>query len=80
MSVPDVRRVVAELFDRSSGTYDSVGVESFAVIARQLLADVGVVLGEHVLDVGCGRGAVLFAAAEQVGETGRLSVSTLRRA
>jgi ubiquinone/menaquinone biosynthesis C-methylase UbiE len=69
----DVRQAVAELFDRSSETYDSVGVESFVVIARQLLADVGLVRGERVLDVGCGRGAVLFAAAEQVGETGSVT-------
>ncbi len=73
MSVPDVRQAVAGLFDRSSETYDSVGVESFTVIARQLLADVGLVRGERVLDVGCGRGAVLFAAAEQVGETGSVT-------
>lgn len=71
--MPDVRQAVAELFDRSSETYDSVGVESFFVIARHLLADVGLVRGEHVLDVGCGRGAVLFAAAEQVGETGSVT-------
>jgi len=73
MSEPDARQAVAELFDRSSETYDSVGVESFALIARQLLADVGLVRGERVLDVGCGRGAVLFAAAEQVGETGSVT-------
>lgn len=73
MSVPDVRQAVAELFDRSAQTYDSVGVESFTVIARQLLADVGLVRGERVLDVGCGRGAVLFAAAAQVGETGSVT-------
>src|SRR5882724_8436088 len=73
MSAPDVRQAVAELFDRSSETYDSVGVESFTVIARQLLADVGLVRGERVLDVGCGRGAVLFAAAEQVGEAGSVT-------
>jgi SAM-dependent methyltransferase len=70
MSVPDVRRVVAGLFDRSSESYDAVGVGSFGVIARQLLGDVGLVPGERVLDVGCGRGAVLFAAAEQVGAGG----------
>lgn len=73
MSAPDARQAVAELFDRSSETYDSVGVESFSVIARQLLADVGLVGGERVLDVGCGRGAVLFAAAEQVGEAGSVT-------
>src|SRR5882724_11022730 len=73
MSVPDARQAVAELFDRSSATYDSVGVESFTVIARQLLADVRLGRGERVLDVGCGRGAVLFAAAEQVGETGSVT-------
>ena len=73
MGVADFRQAVAELFDRTSETYDSVGVESFTVIARHLLADVGLVRGERVLDVGCGRGAVLFPAAEQVGETGSVT-------
>jgi ubiquinone/menaquinone biosynthesis C-methylase UbiE len=73
MNAPDVRQAVAQLFDRTSETYDSVGVASFAVIARQLLADIGLVRGERVLDVGCGRGAVLFAAAELVGETGSVT-------
>ncbi|WP_020667384.1 class I SAM-dependent methyltransferase [Amycolatopsis nigrescens] len=71
--LPDLRQAVAALFDRSSETYDAVDVEFFPVFARQLLADVRLVPGERVLDVGCGRGAVLFAAAEQVGAEGTVT-------
>jgi ubiquinone/menaquinone biosynthesis C-methylase UbiE len=66
----DVRQAVADMFTRSAETYDAVGVDFFPVFARQLLADIGLRPGERVLDVGCGRGAVLFPAAEQVGEQG----------
>ncbi|MFE0027064.1 class I SAM-dependent methyltransferase [Amycolatopsis sp. NPDC059021] len=73
MSETDLRESVAGLFDRSSETYDAVGVEFFPVFARQLLEDVGLKPGEQVLDVGCGRGAVLFPAAERVGAQGRVT-------
>ncbi|MFD9891713.1 class I SAM-dependent methyltransferase [Amycolatopsis sp. NPDC059027] len=73
MSETDLRESVAGLFDRSSETYDAVGVEFFPVFARQLLEDVDLRPGEHVLDVGCGRGAVLFPAAERVGPQGRVT-------
>jgi len=69
----DFRTAVAGLFDRSSETYDSVGVDFFPVFARHLLADVELHRGEQVLDVGCGRGAVLFAAADVVGEEGSVT-------
>jgi ubiquinone/menaquinone biosynthesis C-methylase UbiE len=67
----DERQAVADLFTRSSEeTYDAVGVDFFPVFAKNLLADVGLTPGSRVLDVGCGRGAVLFPAAEQVGAQG----------
>jgi ubiquinone/menaquinone biosynthesis C-methylase UbiE len=65
-----VRQAIAGVFDRSSETYDAVGVAFFTTFAHQLLADVKLAPGERVLDVGCGRGAVLFPAAERVGESG----------
>jgi ubiquinone/menaquinone biosynthesis C-methylase UbiE len=58
------------LFDRTSETYDALGVEFFTAFAHDLLAEVKLAPGERVLDVGCGRGAVLFPAAEQVGDGG----------
>ncbi|GAA2787837.1 hypothetical protein GCM10010470_22900 [Saccharopolyspora taberi] len=66
----DARRDIARLFDRTAETYDALGIEFFAAFARDLLAQVAPVPGERVLDVGCGRGAVLFQAAELVGDSG----------
>src|SRR5829696_7863305 len=39
-------------------------------VGRALVELTGVRPGDDVLDVGCGRGAVLFAAAEATGQTG----------
>jgi ubiquinone/menaquinone biosynthesis C-methylase UbiE len=51
---------VAALFDRVADTYDTVGVEWFGPIGRGLVAELGPTAGERALDIGCGRGAVLF--------------------
>lgn len=66
----DMRQAIASLFSRAAETYDGVGVDFFSVFGRQLVADAGVGIGERVLDIGTGRGAVLFPAAEAVGPTG----------
>ncbi|MBC6449608.1 class I SAM-dependent methyltransferase [Actinokineospora xionganensis] len=67
---PDVASGIADVFDRTADTYDAVGVDFFGVFARLLLDDVGPLTGDRVLDIGCGRGAVLFPAADRVGPTG----------
>lgn len=61
---------LVDAFDRASADYDNVGVDFFAPIGEALLTAVGPAPGEHLLDVGCGRGAVLFPAADAVGESG----------
>ncbi len=66
-------RAVAAVFDRSAQTYDSVGVAWFTPIARRLVQELAPAAGERVLDVGCGRGAVLFALAEVVGASGHVT-------
>lgn len=65
-----MRRAIVGIFDRSAETYDAVGVSFFTTFARQLLADIKLAPGERVLDIGCGRGAVLFPAADRVGASG----------
>jgi ubiquinone/menaquinone biosynthesis C-methylase UbiE len=73
MSAPtpdEVKARIAALFDRSSETYDQVGVEYFSAFGRRLVSLAELRPGEHVLDLGSGRGAVTFAAAEAVGPEG----------
>ena len=60
----DQRAAVQQVFDGAADTYDAVGVSMFQPIAEQLVADLSPRSGERALDVGCGRGAVLFRLAE----------------
>ncbi len=60
----------AGVFHRVADTYDAVGVPWFGPIAAHLVAELDVRPGERVLDVGCGRGAVLTRVAEAVGPEG----------
>lgn len=63
---------VAAVFDRGADVYDQLGVDFFTPAARDLVDRAGVGAGERVLDVGTGRGAVLFAAAAAVGDSGHV--------
>jgi ubiquinone/menaquinone biosynthesis C-methylase UbiE len=63
---------VAGVFDRSSATYDRVGPRLFTYFGRGLVEFSGVRVGARVLDVACGRGAVLKAASDGVGERGEV--------
>jgi ubiquinone/menaquinone biosynthesis C-methylase UbiE len=61
------------VFNLVAETYDAVaGVDFFSTFGRDLVAAVGPRPGERVLDIGCGRGAVLWPAAEAVGPTGHV--------
>jgi ubiquinone/menaquinone biosynthesis C-methylase UbiE len=69
----DQQARVAGLFDRLASTYDSLGVGFFRPIAAGLLAEVAPSPGERALDIGCGRGAVLFSLADAVGPAGSVT-------
>jgi ubiquinone/menaquinone biosynthesis C-methylase UbiE len=59
-------------FDRLAPAYDATGPGCFAHFGRRLVEVVGIEPGNFVLDVATGRGAVLFAAQERAGPTGRV--------
>jgi SAM-dependent methyltransferase len=67
-----VKRLRAGVFGRGARDYDRVGTPIFGRLGRRLVELAAVQAGDHVLDVATGRGAVLFAAAELVGERGRV--------
>lgn len=59
-------------FDTVAETYDQNGVEYFRPVAHRLVELAELRPGEYVLDIGCGRGAALFAAADAVAPTGQV--------
>lgn len=61
---------VRSLFEELSATYDTSGIDFFDQIARALIRHARLRKGAVVLDVGCGAGAALIAAAEAVGARG----------
>ncbi|MEY9872317.1 ubiquinone/menaquinone biosynthesis C-methylase UbiE [Streptacidiphilus sp. MAP12-33] len=64
---------IAEGFDlvaETYGTADEADAAFFRSNGVRLVQHAGVRPGDRVLDLGCGRGAVLFAAAEAVGPDG----------
>jgi len=67
-----VRADVASFWDELSDAYDPEGVEFFRPIARRLVELAEITPGSQVLDVGCGRGAVVIATADVVGPAGRV--------
>ncbi|WP_225850095.1 class I SAM-dependent methyltransferase [Streptomyces sp. HPF1205] len=64
---------VADAFERAADTYDLTGVRFYGPLGRRLVAAAGLTPGMRVLDVGCGRGACTFPAAEAVGEDGSVT-------
>jgi ubiquinone/menaquinone biosynthesis C-methylase UbiE len=57
------------VFTRSASSYEQI--RYFPIFGQWLVDTAHIPPGAHVLDVACGRGAVLFPAAEQVGPSGK---------
>lgn len=66
------KRFRAGVFGRAAATYDQVGAPLAALFGQRLVEIAGMGEGDRVLDVACGRGAVLVPAAETVGSGGRV--------
>lgn len=62
-----------DVFSSQAESYDGNGVTFFRPLAAKLLDTAEVGAGQRVLDVGTGRGAVLFPAAELVGRQGKVT-------
>jgi O-methyltransferase / aklanonic acid methyltransferase len=64
------KATVTAAFNDAAASYDQLGVEFFTPLGRRLVEIARPGPGERVLDIGCGRGAALFPAAELVGPSG----------
>ncbi|MBM4431685.1 MAG: methyltransferase domain-containing protein [Chloroflexi bacterium] len=66
------KEYVSQTFNRAAPSYDRVGPRFFSYFGDRLVELAGVWDGASVLDVGCGRGAILFPAAAKVGASGEV--------
>lgn len=68
----DKKRDMKALFNRTAPVYGRTGPNVFAHFGERLVELAGIAPGSTVLDVGTGRGAVLFPAARRAGLQGRV--------
>ncbi len=67
------KQAIAGLFSRAAETYDRIGQRYFSDFGARLVELAAVPAGSNVLDIACGRGAVLFPAAARIGQGGRVT-------
>jgi SAM-dependent methyltransferase len=70
MPADRTKQSVIDTFDRAAAGYDRAGVDYFRVFGARLVEITALLPGQRVLDLGCGRGAVLFPAARAIGPGG----------
>jgi O-methyltransferase/aklanonic acid methyltransferase len=70
MATADYKIEVTRAFHAAADHYDGGEVSFFSPMGRSLVELAGPRRGDRVLDIGCGRGACVFAAAEAVGPAG----------
>ena len=69
-SPEELESSIAEAFDLSARGHDRFAIDRFLAMGSVLVQRAGLREGEHVLEVGCGRGSTLLAALDVVGERG----------
>lgn len=69
---PTMKQEIVALYDRAATLYDQVGTKQFTYFGNLLIERLEIPAGAQVLDIACGRGALLFPAAERVGKTGHV--------
>ena len=74
-----VKEQVVAGFGQAVSGYDEGGTEFFKDMGARLVDLAGVHAGAHVLDVGCGKGAVTIPAARRAGDTGCVHAIDLAR-
>lgn len=66
------KKRIGGIFGRAAITYDQVGPQFFSHFGRRIVDIAKIPAGSKVLDVATGRGALLFPAAEAVGQDGQV--------
>lgn len=74
--MPDQAKVTAA-YEAAAPNYDSLGVPFFTIVGARLVQEARISVGDHVLDVGCGAGAVTIPAARAVGAAGHVTAVDL---
>lgn len=69
----DKREESLRVFSQSAKIYDRIGPQIFSYFGQSLVDLADLNLGDRVLDVAAGRGALLFPAAAKVGPTGHVT-------
>lgn len=74
MSEPVIlnKQMIEQLFDGAATSYDRVGPSIFTKYGVQMVERLLIKPGMRILDIATGTGAVLFPAAQRVGQTGRI--------
>ena len=72
MNEPDYREQITAAFNRVAAGYDNPAARFFPFCADRLIARLNPAHGAKILDVGTGTGAVAMAAAQAVGDSGRV--------
>lgn len=70
MTEPTKKEILRDVFDRAAEGYGHI--RYFPIFGQWLVDTAQIPTGAQVLDIACGRGAVLFPAAEKTGSSGRV--------